>query len=77
MRFSVLTILLLSALASVVSAVTAAKEDQNSHQLRRRRLLNERQATIKVNLAANCQVEATQFCSNISSCVSLTNDTET
>jgi hypothetical protein len=66
MRFTVLAILFLSA---SVSADAAANEDQRSHQLLRRRVLNEQQVTLKVNLAANCQVESTQLCANLSSCV--------
>jgi hypothetical protein len=59
MRFSVFVFLLLSA---SVSAATDANENQRSHQqLRRRHLLNEQQVSLKVNLAANCQVEMTQF----------------
>jgi hypothetical protein len=65
MRFIVLAILFVSA---SVSAAAAANEDQRSHQLlRRRRVLNEQQVTLKVNLVANCQVESTQFCAYPSS----------
>jgi hypothetical protein len=75
MRFSILAIVLLSASASV--SANAANEDQRSHQLlRRRRVLNEQQVTLKVNLAPNCQVESTQLCSNLSSCLSQTDETE-
>jgi hypothetical protein len=74
MRFIVLAILFVSA---SVSAAAAANEDQRSHQLlRRRRVLNEQQVTLKVNLVANCQVESTQFCAYPSSFVSRTNETE-
>jgi hypothetical protein len=53
MRFSVLAILLLSALVSVVSAATAAAEDHPSHQtLRRRRLLIKQQVTLKVKFSS-------------------------
>jgi hypothetical protein len=61
MRFSTFTILLLSVSAS---AATAASENKRSHQnLRRRHLLNEQQVSLKVNLAASCQIttEATMF----------------
>jgi hypothetical protein len=76
MRFSILALLLLPASAS---AATTANKNQHSHpKLRRRHLLNEQQVSLKVNLAANCQVKAKQTVklkridcvSNLSSCVS-------
>jgi hypothetical protein len=63
MRFSILAIVLLSASVSAY----AANEDQRGHQLLRRRVLNEQQVTLKVNLAANCEVKSPQLCSNLSS----------
>jgi hypothetical protein len=71
MRFSVFAILLVLASVSAAAANENENENQRSHQKLRRRVLNEQQqVSLQVNLAANCQVETTQFCSNLSSCVS-------